>query len=122
MLRKILFFFILAVVLGITAYFTFLYNASYSEGDRTGELVKFSSKGYVFKTWEGEISKGSSGLRIFSFSVLDSDTEVIQRLKEYQGHYVKITYKERYRTFPWWGDSHYFVTAVEKEKSPLLNP
>jgi len=121
MLRKIIFIFIITVILGITGYFTVLYYASYSKGDRTGELVKFSSKGYLFKTWEGEISKGTSGLRIFQFSVLDSDTEVIKHLKEYQGQYVKITYRERYRTFPWWGDTRYFVTAVQKEKSPLLN-
>lgn len=118
MLRKIIFITIATIALGLAGYFTVLYYASYSKGDRTGELVKFSSKGYIFKTWEGEISKGTAGLRIFQFSVLDSDTEVIKRLQEYQGQYVKITYRERYRTFPWWGDTRYFVTAVAKETPP----
>jgi hypothetical protein len=38
-----------------------------------------------------------------------------------QGQYVKVTYIERYKTFPWWGDTKYFVTEVQKEKSPHLN-
>jgi hypothetical protein len=38
----------------------------YSEGVRSGQLIKFSSK-ESFKTWEGEISQGISGAQIFSF-------------------------------------------------------
>lgn len=121
MLRKFIFITILSIILCFTAYFTFLYYATYSEGDRTGELIKFSSKGYVFKTWEGEISQGISGAQIFRFSVLDKDAEVIAQLKDLQGQYVKITYIERYKTFAWWGDTTYFVTAVKKEKSPHFN-
>jgi hypothetical protein len=118
MLRKIIFITIATIVLGTAAYFTFLYYATYSEGDRTGELIKFSSKGYVFKTWEGEISQGISGAQIFKFSVLDSDKKVIEQLKENQGQYIKATYIERYKTFPWWGDTTYFVTHVERENPP----
>ncbi|WP_246014022.1 6-phosphogluconate dehydrogenase [Flavobacterium dankookense] len=84
-------------------------------------MIKFSNKGVVFKTWEGELSQGLSGNKIFSFSVLDKDTQVIEDLKNLQGQYVKATYVERYRTFPWWGETRYFVTKVEKEKSPIFN-
>lgn len=121
MLRKILFFIVTSIILGITGYFTFLYYATYSEGDRSGELIKFSSKGILFKTYEGELSQGISGAKIFTFSVLDKDAKTIEQLKELQGQYVKVTYVERYKTFPWWGDTKYFVTHVEKEKSPHLN-
>jgi hypothetical protein len=48
----------------IISYFTFVYHATYSEGVRSGQLIKFSHKG-VFKTWEGEISQGMSGSQIF---------------------------------------------------------
>jgi len=121
MLRKILFIFITTVVLAIVGYFSFLYYVTYSEGVRSGELIKISSKGMLFKTYEGELSQGISGARIFTFSVLDKDAKVIDDLKELQGQYVKVTYVERYRTFPWWGDTNYFVTEVQKEKSPHLN-
>jgi len=120
MLRKIILYVVLFLGIFTAIYFVFLYNATYSEGLRSGELIKFSNKGVVFKTWEGELSQGLSGNKIFSFSVLDNDTQVIEDLKKLQGQYVKATYVERYRTFPWWGETRYFVTKVEKEKSPIF--
>jgi len=119
MLRKIIFLFITTLVLGISGYFTFLYYATYSEGVRSGELIKISSKGMLFKTYEGELSQGISGAQIFSFSVLDSDAKVIEDLKGLQGRYVKLTYVERYRTFSWWGETRYFITSVHAETSPF---
>jgi uncharacterized protein YxeA len=107
------------VVLSAGCYFTFLYNATYSEGVRSGELIKFSNKGVMFKTYEGELSQGISGAQIFSFSVLDSDKKVISDLTELEGNYVKLTYIERYKTFPWWGDSKYFITQVRKDNAPI---
>ena len=107
------------VVMSIILYFGFLSTASFSEGVRSGELIKVSHKGMVFKTWEGEISQGISGAQIFAFSILDSEAEVIASLKEMEGQYVQVTYHERYRTFPWWGDTHYFITAVKKVNSPF---
>lgn len=99
-------------------YFAFVYFVPYSEGTRAGELIKFSYRGVVIKTWEGEISQGISGAQIFSFSVLDKNEEVIEKLKEYQGNYVKVTYIERFASFAIWGETNYFITDVELESSP----
>ena len=99
-------------------YYAFVYFVPYSEGTRSGELIKFSRKGVITKTWEGEISQGISGAQIFSFSVLDKNDEVIKGLQEYEGDYVKLTYVERYSTFFFWGDSKYFITEVEQSQSP----
>jgi hypothetical protein len=60
------FFTLLQSCISSSYYFTFIYNATYSEGVRSA-IIKFSSKGVVFKTWEGEISQGF-GSQIFSFS------------------------------------------------------
>lgn len=114
----------LIIVVGIAAlitvfYFVFLHNVSYSEGVRSGELIKVSYKGILFKTWEGEISQGISGAQIFSFSVMDSEKKVITDLKAMEGQYVQVSYKERYKTFPWWGDTRYFITSVKKVNSPF---
>lgn len=117
-MRKALFIFLSVLLLGIAAYFAFIYYATFSEGYRSGELIKFSRKGVLAKTWEGEISQGISGAQIFQFSVQDDKKEVIQKLKEYQGEYVKVTYKERYGTFFWLGDTKYFIIDVEQEESP----
>lgn len=99
-------------------YYAFIYFVPYSEGTRSGELIKFSRKGVISKTWEGEISQGISGAQIFQFSVLDRNDEVIQKLQEYEGNYVRLTYIERFDTFFFWGDTNYFITDVEKADSP----
>ncbi len=109
---------ILAVFL---VWFTFIYFVPYSEGTRSGELIKISRKGVIFKTWEGEISQGISGAQIFSFSILDKNQQLIDDLNEYQGNYVKISYIERYASFVFWGDTKYFITDVTKETSPHFN-
>ncbi len=114
---------ILLIVIGsliaiFMLYYAFVYYVPYSEGVRTGELIKVSRKGVLAKTWEGEISQGISGAQIFSFSVLDKDQEVIRKLQDYQGEYVKLNYIERYSTFFWLGDTKYFITDVTEEKSP----
>ncbi len=119
MLRKIIIYLVLSLAIFATAYFSFVYYATYSEGVRSGELIKFSKKGYVFKTWEGEISQGISGAQIFKFSVMDSEDKVIEQMKNLQGEYVKVTYIERYRTFPWWGETNYYISEVVKEDSPF---
>lgn len=102
------------VILFIVAgYFAFIYYVSYSDGVRAGELVKFTHKGIIFKTWEGEISQGVSEAQIFKFSVEDGETKVIDDLNKYQGRLVKLTYFERYKTLFWLGDTQYFISKVE---------
>ena len=118
-MRKFIVITLLIAVLAIAGYFTIIYYATFSEGIRSGELIKISSKGVAFKTWEGELSQGISGAQIFAFSVMDSNEKVIADLKTYQGKYVKVTYIERYKTFPWWGDTKYFVTEVVLDDSPF---
>ena len=117
-MKKVLGIIILGALLVLGAYYAFIYFIPYSEGVRTGELIKISRKGVLAKTWEGEISQGISGAQIFAFSVLDKDQEVIEKLKEYQGEYVRLTYVERYATFFWLGDTRYFIVDVEQDTSP----
>ncbi|WP_111707041.1 6-phosphogluconate dehydrogenase [Lutibacter citreus] len=113
-MKKVLASVITVVILGIALYFTAIYYITYSEGYRAGELVKFSNKGLIFKTWEGEISQGVSEAQVFTFSVEDKNKDVIKLLKDFQGKDVKLTYKERFSTFPWLGETKYYVIKVEK--------
>lgn len=117
-MKKTLFYILGAILFLFISYFAFVNYVPYSEGTRSGELIKFSRKGVIFKTWEGEISQGISGAQIFQFSVLDKDQEVIKKLRENEGNYVKLTYVERYATFVFWGDSKYFIQGVKEEQSP----
>lgn len=117
-MKKFLFYFLGGLAVLYLLYFSFVYFVPYSEGTRTGELIKFSKKGVISKTWEGEISQGISGAQIFQFSVLDQNKEVIKTLQENEGNYVKLSYVERYATFLFWGDTKYFIEKVEEAKSP----
>jgi uncharacterized protein YxeA len=116
-MKKALVITLLAICLGAIGYFSFVYYVPYSKGVRSGELIKISHKGVVVKTWEGEISQGISGAQIFPFSVSGKRTDLIEKLNEYQGAYVKLEYEERYKSFFWWGDTKYFITGVEIETS-----
>jgi hypothetical protein len=100
--------------------FYFISGYTYSEGNRAGLLIKFSRKGYLFKTYEGELNLG--GLQpkaqtvgvnmIWHFSVRDK--KVAEKLMHYEGKYVSLHYREVIRNFFWQGDTRYFVDGVEE--------
>ncbi len=117
-MKKILALILLGIFLIASVYYAITYYVPYSEGVRSGELIKFSKKGILFKTYEGEISQGISGAQIFKFSVEGNKKEVIKNLEKFNGRYVKVTYIERFGTFFWLGDTKYFVTKVEEDNSP----
>lgn len=113
---------ILVVILAISVlYYSVIYFIPYSEGVRSGELIKISNKGVFYKTWEGEISQGISGAQIFKFSVESNEKKSIDNLQKLQGRYVKVTYIERFGSFFWLGDTKYFITDVKEESSPHFN-
>jgi len=112
-----------SVLIVFIIYICFVYFVTFSEGYRAGELIKISKRGLLFKTWEGRLSQGVSEEQQFNFSVQKSDKEVLEKLKEFQGKRVKVTYIERFGTFFWLGDTKYYVKEVEMLKSDkeLLN-
>ncbi len=113
-MKKVLIRIVIGAVLFFALYYAAVYYVSYSEGYRAGELVKISRKGIIFKTWEGRLSQGISDELQFEFSVEDRDKEVIDKLISLQGEKIKVTYIERFGTFPWLGDTNYFVKKVER--------
>ena len=89
---------------------------SYSEGERAGTLQKFSRKGWVCKTWEGELQistiPGSAPI-LWDFSVRDG--AVAGQLEEAVAHEGRVVLKyEEHRGIPTscFGDTRYFVTGV----------
>ncbi|RYD98770.1 MAG: hypothetical protein EOP50_04705 [Sphingobacteriales bacterium] len=107
------------VVLGIFLYWRYSYT--YSEGNRFGLLQKFSKKGNLFKTYEGELilSSVSSNQNVpiasekFFFSV--SDDSVANRLLQLEGHRVSLHYTEKKGTLFWRGETRYIVDGVKPE-------
>ena len=115
-MKKFLKISLITIALVGIVYYLFIYYATYSDGYRSGELIKISKRGILFKTWEGKISQGVAEEQHFEFSVESHDNEVIDLLKEFQGQQVNLTYRERFGTFPWMGDTKYYVIHVEKTK------
>ncbi|MBQ4821758.1 6-phosphogluconate dehydrogenase [Aquimarina sp. MMG016] len=117
-MKKVLAIIIIVIMALFAGWYAFVYYSTYSEGTRSGELIKFSKKGMMVKTWEGEISQGISGAQIFSFSVEGKNEDLIKKLEELQGRYVKVKYKERYAKISWLGDTNYFIIDITEEESP----
>lgn len=87
----------------------------YSAGERAGYVQKFSRKGWICKTWEGELAMVNlpgAMPEIFSFSVRDD--AVAARLNESLGRRVRLHY-EQHKFVPTscFGETEYFVTAIE---------
>lgn len=118
--RKFLVYTILIVTLSLVAYTLFIYNFTLSDGVKSGILTKFGNRGVVFKTWEGELNEGFGATRFFPFSVEGDEKKVIEDLKKYQGQYVKLEYKERMKTLPWWGETNFYIIKVVPEQSPYI--
>jgi len=52
-MKKILLKILAVIILLVIAWFAFVYYVPYSKGTRSGELIKISQRGVIFKTWEG---------------------------------------------------------------------
>jgi hypothetical protein len=107
---------VLAVLLLGAAYLGIVLHWSYSEGERAGYVLKLSKKGWLCKTWEGELAMvalpGSAPI-IFPFTVRDDATA--QAINARVGRMVALTY-EQHRGIPTscFGDTAYFVTQVRE--------
>ncbi len=109
---------ILIIVLGISMFY-WKYFYTYSEGYRAGLLQKFSHKGAIFKTYEGEIilSSVSSNRDValasekFLFSV--TNKSIIRQFDTLQGMTVIVHYRQKNATTFWRGDSPYLVDSVK---------
>lgn len=116
--KKILYWavFVLVIFLGVFIYWK--YGFTYSKGYRAGLLQKFSEKGVVFKTYEGEmiLSSVQSNANVaiasekFLFSV--ADEAVAKQMEQIQGKNVVVHYHEKNGVLPWVGESKYIVDSV----------
>ena len=72
--KKFLFWTVAVLILAPVVYFAFVLHWSYADGERAGWVQKFSNKGWVCKTWEGEmtmVSLPGSTPEKFEFTVMD---------------------------------------------------
>jgi hypothetical protein len=108
---------LLLIVLPAALLALYLYAAlrfSYSRGERSGFVQKISLKGWVCKTWEGELAMANlpgAMPEIFAFTVRDE--AVARQVERLAGQRVALTY-EQHKGLPTrcFGETEYFVTGV----------
>ena len=106
----------------VVLYTLFMLWWSYSEGERAGVLQKFSKRGWICKTYEGELAMyvvGGVAPQIWNFSVRDESTAAA--LTKAVGRQVRLHYSE-HPGLPTscFGETDYFVDGVEIVGPPRL--
>jgi hypothetical protein len=119
---KILKWFIFLILFVGCIFIYWKYFYTYSEGYRAGLLQKFSSKGTLFKTYEGEmiLSSVSSNRDVtlasekFLFTL--ANKTLTRQFDTLQGEMVIVHYKQKNGTIFWRGDSQYLVDSVKVKR------
>ena len=111
---KFLLAFVVVVLLGASGFTWLTLNWSYAKGERAGYVQKLSLKGYVCKTWEGEmamVTMPGTLTEKFTFSVRDD--AVAAKINATVGKRVALDY-DQHKWIPTscFGDTEYFVTGV----------
>jgi hypothetical protein len=101
-------------LLVLTVWTALALNFSYSKGDRTGYVQKFSKKGWLCKTWEGELAMVNlpgQVAQLFQFTVRDD--AIAAKVNAAAGKQVALTYEEHPGIpLTCFGETRHFVTDV----------
>lgn len=115
---------LVALMLLVVAYFAVVLNWSYSDGERAGWVQKLSRKGWLCKTWEGELSLVSMpGAAPEKFLFTVRDEAVAEEINKVMGKRVALHYEEKVGLpTTCFGDTRAFVTGVRVQDEISLMP
>ncbi len=88
---------------------------SYSKGERAGYVQKFSKKGWVCKTWEGELAMATlpgTLPEVFAFTL--HDDKLAAEVNQLVGVRVALGYEQHLGLPSCFGDTSYWVTSVKR--------
>jgi len=118
---------LLAGGLLLAGYIWLMLHWSYSSGERAGWVQKLSKKGFVCKTWEGEmamVSLPGSVPEKFYFTAWDD--QVAERINQVMGKRVSLHYEEHiWLPSSCFGDTRHFVKdvrVIDEQPAPLIVP
>lgn len=97
-------------------YLAFVMNWSYSDGERAGYLQRFSHKGWLCKTYEGELAMTTvPGVAPVLWNFTVKDEAVATQLNALAGKRV-VVYYEEHRGIPTtcYGETNHFVSSVRE--------
>jgi hypothetical protein len=106
---------LLVPVLAFALYTWTALTWAYSKGERAGFVQKFSKKGWICKTWEGELAMVSlPGTMPEKFYFTVRDDSVAARINQSLGRRVALTYNQ-HKGVPTscFGETEYFVADVK---------
>jgi len=106
---------VLIPVVGITLWTAIALGYSYSSGERVGYLNKFSRKGWLCKTYEGEVSMvNRPGQLAGTFEFTVRNDSIAALLNKAQGQRVAVSYTQ-HKGLPTscFGETDYFVKGVK---------
>lgn len=105
---------LLSPLIALVLYTVVVYNWAYSEGDRSGILRKFSRKGWLCKTWEGELAMTTvPGVMPEAWLFTVRDDSVARKVNSMLGKNVVLHYSEHVGLWSrCFGETRYFVDSV----------
>lgn len=117
-MKKFIIWTLVIIILFLGSWVYWKYYFTYSEGNRAGLLQKFSYRGNLFKTYEGEmvLSSVESNKNValasekFYFSVADKN--IAAKFSSLEGHLVVLHYQQKNGILPWRGETDYIVDSV----------
>jgi hypothetical protein len=106
--------FLFLLVLLFCLYTWLVLTWSYSAGERAGYVQKFSKKGWVCKTWEGELAMiNMPGTLTEKFNFTVHDEAVVKKINESMGKRVSLVYEEHVGIpVTCFGDTGHFVKDI----------
>jgi hypothetical protein len=112
----------LAIVVLAVFYTWLVISWSYSSGERAGYVQKLSRKGWICKTWEGEIAMvAMPGTTSEKFLFTVRDDAIAEQINGAMGKRVSLEYEEHVGVpTSCFGDTPYFVTGVRVVDDPKL--
>lgn len=115
---------VLVVVALIAGYLAIVLNWSYSSGERAGWVQKLSKKGWVCKTWEGELALVSMpGAAVEKFLFTVTDDAVAEKINRVLGKRVALHYEEKVGLpTTCFGETRHFVTGVTVVDEISISP
>ena len=128
-MKRVIFISILIFLLLLSGYIYWFFFNVFADGYRDGILIKFSTKGNIFKTHEGElvqpglrsIQGGAINTNNFYFSVIDDSIK--NQMDQLSGKTIKVHYIQFRKSLPWRGDNYngknqengqYIIDRIEK--------
>ncbi len=118
-MKKVLVWAVVIIVVLLSFLFYWHYYNTFSEGNRSGILQKFSKKGNIFKTYEGELimssiaSTGNTMIASEKFFFSVKEDSIANVLFDFEGKHVTLHYEQKRGHLPWTGETDYFINSIK---------